>query len=280
MNPKLAALLFVPALALHSGEPTLRTETRVENLAMGSKLWVRQLDGDLEVQGWDKPQVSIEAQFHDPSFGAKAELKVRRVADGLEIEVKRPRIFPFLVVSGHRGPECRLTLMVPRQLAMEARTVDGRIRVRDLDGYADLHSVDGGIQVEDIRGEVHAHAVDGSIQASRLQARLKGGTIDGGISLEQVAGGIELRTVDGKITASGLDGWGEGIYLSTVDGSIHLRLDAAKGQLDAHCADGRIHLANQAVQVQETRGNSLKGRIPGREQSISLRTVDGEIRID
>jgi DUF4097 and DUF4098 domain-containing protein YvlB len=280
MSSLSAALLLLPALILPAGQPPVRSETRQEALAMGAKLWVKQVDGSLRVQGWDRPEVAIQADFHDSSHGAKAVLEVRRVAGGLELEIKEPKR-PHLVLFGFaRGASCDLTLKVPRQLAMVARTVDGEVSVAELDGYADLHTVDGGIHLRDLRGEVRAHTVDGDIEARNLNARLSGSTVDGAITLDQVAGGISLKTVDGDITASGLDGWGEGISLTTGDGSIHLQLGAVKGNLDAATRDGRIQARLPAMQGQESRRNHLRGHLPGRDQSIRLRTGDGDIVID
>jgi len=109
----------------------------------------------------------------------------------------------------------------------------GDIAMRDLDGYARCETVDGGIRLERLRGEASTRTVDGRIEARDLQARIKGHTVDGDIVLEWVAGGVDLKTTDGKISASDLDGWGEGIFLATVDGSIRVKLGQATGQLDA-----------------------------------------------
>ena len=276
----IASLLLVPVLTLPAAVPAPRIETRSEALAMGGRLKVTQLDGDLTIEGWDKPEVAIRAEFHDGVFGPKASLVVKRVADGLEVSVKRPGLFPHLTFRFGHGVRCHLTLTVPRKLILAARTVDGGISLNNLEGFADLHTVDGAILLQDLAGEVQAHAVDGQIKATRLQARLKGGTVDGRIILEQVSGGLDLHTIDGRITAQDLDGWGEGISLSTVDGSIHLKLGAAKGHLEARTMDGGIRVTNPAVVLEETRKHLFRGHIPGRQQAISLKTVDGDITVE
>ena len=275
-----APLLLVPALALPAAVPVPRLETRTEALPMGATLRVNQLDGDLTVQGWDKPEVAIRAEFHDWVFGPKARLEVKRVADGLNLEVRRPGLFPHLTLRFGHGVRCHLALMVPRKLVLAARTVDGGIDLRNLEGFADLHTVDGAIRLEDLAGEVRAHTVDGELKATRLQARLKGGTVDGRITLDQVSGGLDLQTVDGRITAQNLDGWGEGITLGTVDGSIHLKLGAAKGHLEARTMDGGIRVTHPGVVLEEAGKHRYRGHVPGRDQTISLKTVDGDITVE
>ena len=280
MLAQILTLFFAPLLALASlaAQTPSRTLPRVEPLAMGAKLWIKQVDGHIALQGWDRPEVSLVAEFHDGSGGERAELEMRQVGEGVEIEVRIPRhrfIFGF-----HRAPVCNLTLKVPRRLNVAARTVDGNIAVQDLDGYARCETVDGRITLENLKGEAYVHAVDGAISARNLNARIKGGTVDGNIDLERVAGGIDLKTVDGRIQATDLDGWGEGIRLETVDGPIHVTLGSATGRIEARTGEGSIRNTHGGLEVLETREHLLKGRIPGREQEIRLRTTDGGIRID
>lgn len=280
MLTQLLYLMLAPlfALATLGAQTPSRTLERVEPLAMGAKLWIKQVDGHIALQGWDRPELSLVAEFHDGSAGEKAELEMRAVSEGMEIEVKVPR--HRFVIGFHRSPRCHLTLKVPRRLNVAARSADGNISVRDLEGYARCETADGSIRLENLKGEAYVHTADGNIIARNLNARIKGGTADGRIELEKVEGGIDLKTVDGRIQASGLEGWGEGIRLETVDGSIQVTLGAASGRLEARTGDGSIRNSHPRLEVQEAKEHLLRGRIPGREQEICLHTTAGSIRID
>lgn len=271
---KCQALFLCAASLLAAAQPT-RTETRSEPLAMGAKLWISQGDGKVDIQGWDRPEVQLVAEFVTGPHQTEARLEVRRVDEGLRIEVGRRHHFSIFSFGWHHEAVCNLTLMVPRKLSMDIRTVDGGISVQDLEGYAGCRTVDGSITLKGISGEVHARAVDGAITARHLKARLKGGTVDGNITLEQVEGGLDLQTVDGSIHAEDLDGWGEGIALRTVDGNISVKLGQAKGDLELRAVDGTIHATVAGLELKKT--NRLTGRIPGRDQKITIRTVDGNI---
>ncbi len=275
----LPILLCVTGMAF-AGDPN-RTETRTEPLAMGAKLWVKQGDGKIDIKGWDKAEVQLVAKFEEGTNHEEAQLEVRHVAEGLEIEVKRERNhFRFLFIGHFRTPKCHLTLMVPRKLSMDLRSVDGAISVQDLEGYAGCHTVDGNIFLRAISGDVHAKAVDGAITAQDLRARIKGGTVDGAITLDHVEGGVDLHTVDGSITARDLDGWGEGISLRTVDGNIVVRLGQAKGNLEAKAVDGRIRCQLPGLTYHGNGSNHMTGQVPGRDQQLAFRTVDGNIDIE
>jgi DUF4097 and DUF4098 domain-containing protein YvlB len=281
MTFRILPLLLASALALAGAQP-VRVETRTDALPMGARLWIIQGDGKVDVQGWDRPEVQLTAEFIRTPEGQETKLEVSRVDGGLKVEVHHPRRHNFNLFNLFRGrqtPVCNLTLKVPRRLSMDVRAVDGGIRVQDLEGYAGCHTVDGAITVENVQGEVHARAVDGSITARNLRARMQGGTVDGSITLDHVEGGLKLDSVDGSITAQDLDGWGEGIELKTVDGHLRVRLGQAKGIVEAKAVDGRI--SNRAPGLNLTgRPNHLKGSLPGRSQSITLSSVDGNIDIE
>ncbi|BDU71375.1 DUF4097 family beta strand repeat-containing protein [Mesoterricola silvestris] len=277
-------LLPIPFLlcAALAAAPPFRTETRTEPLAMGANLRITQGDGKVEIKGWDRPEVQLVAEFETGRMRGEAKLEVRRVADGLEIEVdrmKRRRI-RFLFFGRYHDPVCNLTLMVPRRLNVEVRTVDGAVGIQELEGYAGCRTVDGPIRLQDISGEVHARAVDGTITARNLKARIKGGTVDGNIALSQVEGGVDVHSVDGSITAEGLDGWGEGLAFRTVDGSIKVKLGQAKGNLEAKAVDGRVRANLPGAVYAGNKRNRFTCAIPGRDQKITFRTVDGNIDIE
>jgi hypothetical protein len=278
MNLRTLPLLLAAALALPASEPS-RIENRTEPLPMGSKLWIVQKDGRVDVEGWDRPEVQLVAEFRKDSTGREPTLEVTHVPEGLRIEVRRPGNDRFIVLGWYREAVCNLTLKVPRKLSTDIRAVDGGIGVQDIEGYAGCYTVDGNIHVASIRGEVHARAVDGSITARDLKARMQAETVDGSITLDLVEGGLKLATVDGAITARDLDGWGEGIAVKTVDGHIHVHLGQAKGNVEASSVDGPI--TNRAANlVLEGKPNHKRGSIPGRDQTIRLTSVDGAIDFD
>ena len=86
--------------------------------------------------------------------------------------------------------------------------------------------------------------------------------------------------MDGSITAEGLDGWGEGIAFRTVDGAIKVHLGQAKGTLEARAVDGRVRSTLPGAAYAGNKRNHFTCTIPGRDQKITLRTVDGNIDID
>jgi hypothetical protein len=253
-----------------------RTEQRTEPLAQGSKLWVKNRNGSIQVTGWDKDEVALTAQIRD-SAKRRVELVLQRKGPDLDIEAvfQQPSWSFGLYIS----PRCEMTLQVPRRLLGYFRTTNGNVSAENLDGYAHCEATNGSIRVGHIRGEVHVDTTNGSIEARSLAARIKGSTTNGRLVLEDIQGGIRLETTNGSIRARNLDGWGEGIRLESTNGSIEVELGKASGDLMAENSNGSMEVRIAGAQVIEQTKHSAHVKVPGRTQPIRLETTNGHILV-
>jgi hypothetical protein len=253
-----------------------RTEQRSEKLAPGSKLWVKNRNGDIRVMGWEKDEVSLTAQIRD-SGKRRVELVLQRKGQDLDIEAVFQQ--PSWSFGIYISPRCELTLQVPRKLLGYFRTTNGTVAVENLDGYARCEATNGSILVNQVRGEVQVETTNGSIEARSLAARIKGNTTNGRIILEDIEGGIRLETTNGTIRARNLDGWGEGIHLESTNGSIEVELGKATGDLVVENSNGSLDLKVPGAQMIELTKHSAHLKVPGRTQTIHFETTNGSIRV-
>jgi DUF4097 and DUF4098 domain-containing protein YvlB len=172
-----------------------------------------------------------------------------------------------------------MTLNVPKHILGYFRTTNGCVYASNMDGYTRCESTNGDIRVQDVSGEVHADTTNGTLKASRLKARIKGGTTNGRIVIEDVEGGVKLETTNGSITARNLDGWGEGIFLETINGGIDVELGQATGELVAENSNGSLDIRLPGAQVIELSKHRANLKLPGKNQKISIETMNGGIRI-
>ncbi|MFQ5691319.1 MAG: DUF4097 domain-containing protein [Gemmatimonadota bacterium] len=139
------------------------------------------------------------------------------------------------------------TVHIPRGTPFHGRTVNGRVRARDLDRHVNAETVNGGIEVT-TAGSAEAATVNGSIDATLGAAGWDGEmsfhTVNGSINLalpEGVNADVSAETVNGELstdfplTVSGRLGFGahrlhgtigkggDRLDLKTVNGAIHLR---------------------------------------------------------
>jgi hypothetical protein len=273
-----AAAALCLGLAAQEARPASRTETRAESLAYGAKLWVRNRNGAILVTGWDKEEVALSAEISD-SDQRRIELAVVRTGSDLEIEATFQQPLLSLGLGPAASPRCRMTLSVPRRLLGHFRTTNGAIGVDAVAGYVRCETINGDITLTGIQGEAQADTANGNVEARWLHARIRGGTGNGRIVLEDVDGQVQMETTNGFIKARNLDGWGEGIALTSTNGAIDLELGRATGELLAENAHGSIHVRIANGQVLESGKHRVRVRIPGRGQKILLSTTNGSIQV-
>jgi DUF4097 and DUF4098 domain-containing protein YvlB len=255
-----------------------RVENRTERLAYGSRLWVRNRNGNITVSGWDKEEVVLRAEIRDTEK-RPIQLVVQRKGADLDIEALYEQPKWTLSFGFTPSPRCQMTLQVPRRLQGHFRTTNGGVEVSNLEGYARCETTNGNINLSDIAGEALADTTNGTVKALRLKARIKGGTTNGRIFLENVEGGIKMETTNGNITARGLDGWGEGIRLETTNGSIDVELGKATGDLVADNSHGSLDVKVPGARVVEADKHTVRLKIPGKAQKITLDTTNGSITV-
>jgi hypothetical protein len=269
--------VFWPERPQRHGHPG-RTVEMTEPLSSGSKLWIKNRNGSIRIEGWDQEKLFLHAQIRD-SERRKVHISIQRKADGLEVDTRFQQPSWSLSFGFVPSPMCEMTLKVPRKLLGHFTTRNGGVFVANLEGFVRCETTNGDIRVHDISGEVWADTTNGTIEARDLKARIKGTTNTGGLVLENVEGGVHMSTTTGYIMAKNLDGWGEGISLATTTGNIEVTLGKAAGELTAQNATGAIDMKLPKCQVIESNRHILKVKIPGKQQKITLETATGDIRV-
>jgi DUF4097 and DUF4098 domain-containing protein YvlB len=235
-------------------------ETRTLPLASGSRLKVKNVNGWIRVEAWDREEVQFRGEFKPSSKDEQVKVVLESGPGSLEIKGEYPK---HSGSSGsYRGPECRMDLKVPR-----------RILVR-------LESVNGEVALEGTLGEAVCSTVNGAVRARNLEEGLKAETVNGSLALERVRGSLDLSTVNGSISGQGLDGKAQGIAASTVNGSIKLQMAGIKGRLTATTVNGHISFNAKGAEQVEVSKRKVQATFPGSEQKISLNTVNGSITVE
>jgi len=262
----LAALVLVAPLAAQSlvvqpAKAERTTETRTVALANGSTLKVENVSGFIRVEAWDREEVQFTGEFKPSSKDEHVKVVFKSSDRKLEIRGEYPKHHGWFF---YRGPECQMTLKVPRKVFPALESVNGDITLSGTTGAATLETVNGGIRVKD------------------LQEGLKAETVNGNIDMENVKGGLSLETVNGSIHGSALDGQGKGLRAETVNGSIHFQIAGLKGHLKASTVNGSIAFNGKGLGADqvEIKKHKVTATFPGSDQTISFETVNGSITLE
>ena len=208
-------------------------------LAGGATLKVRNVNGAIRVDTWDRSEVQFTGDFKPGSRDEHVKVVMEPGPRSLVIRGEYPKSSG----GNSRGPECQMTLKVPRELTLFLDTVNGEVTLRGTAGRAEVETVNGAVRVD------------------------------------QVCGALKLETVNGAIQGSGLDNRGLDLEAGTVNGGIDLQMDALKGYLTAATVNGGVSFTAKGAEGVEAKRNRVSAHFPGGDGRIRLRTVNGAIRV-
>jgi hypothetical protein len=270
------------------GEESVVREQRRFAVTGTPGLTVRTFDGSIEIRPWERAEILVDIERRAGSEAdARAIVVDTSHQDGVvRIEAKHPGRDGFFEHAGGRSPTVRMLISVPRRINVDARTGDGAIRARDVNGRIELRTGDGSVRLQGVEGDITISTGNGAVTADQLQGRVAVSTGDGSVNLSGRLDELTARTGDGAIDVDALPGstmksdWA----ISTGDGSVRLRLPAGfNAEIDAHTGDGGIATSGVAVVpqpgVRDDGRRDVRGRVGSGGQLLTIRTGDGAIDV-
>lgn len=129
-------------------------------LQAGGTFELQNVNGPVEVQGWDRNFVEIDAV----KIAREKESDLDRVS--IEIEAKPNDVSVITRYPQNEGVEVAVeyTVRVPHGARIEhLGTVNGTLKIAGVESVRDLHTVNGNIEVYEGGGCVHAHTTNGNV---------------------------------------------------------------------------------------------------------------------
>ena len=249
-------------------------------------LTIRTFDGAIAVRSWDKDEVLVEIERRAPDQSAAEALVVNQSQEGNRIAIEAPGAGNQRnVISFGVERSVNFTVTVPRRVTLEARTSDGLIDVRDLQGTLDLNSGDGRIETSNIEGRLKAHTGDGSIHVDQAKGAVDADSGDGSIEIGGRLDELAVRTGDGTVRVDAGDGstmksdW----RITTGDGGISLRVpDGFNAAVDASTGDGSVRIegvSDAPRNGDEPDRRRVVGQLGSGGATLRLRSGDGSITV-
>ena len=211
-------------------------------LQPGGTFDLQNVNGTVEVQGWDKDVVEVHAvktaKLKESDL-ERVSIDVNANASGVSIATHYPQ---------NEGVEVAVeyTIHVPHGAKLEhLGTVNGTLRIAGVDEVDDLRTVNGNIEVFGADSTVHARTTNGNVR-------------------------LELSHVHGV----------GGTLAETTNGSVLLALPAnSQADLEARCLNGNF-LSELPVEMQSTlKPREMHGKLGRGGAPIKLHTINGGIRV-
>jgi DUF4097 and DUF4098 domain-containing protein YvlB len=163
-------------------------------------------NGGISVEGWDRDEIRIRAKV---KAWDREEEDARKTLDGIEIKLDRERIEADgpRMRGNRRGWSVSYELMVPHKSNLDLETLNGGIRIEDIDGDIRADATNGGLRLLQLAGDVDVHTTNGGLSVELHGDRWDGRGLDatttnGGIKVwipEEYNADLETGTVNGGI---------------------------------------------------------------------------------
>jgi len=273
--PVLCGLLWLASTAQAAQAATLKDHfDKTVPLKAGSQVTLRNVNGFVKLEAWDRDEVRIEA---DKQVKAGTDSAARKFMDqvridvtpgsgGLRIETHAPKRGAGGIWDAMFGNSINYhvnyTLHVPRQAAVDAESVNGGVSLAGTHGRVRLGTTNGAVDVKDVTGEVNAGSTNGGISATHVSGAMKAETTNGAVE-------VELTSFPA----------GSNLHFESTNGHVHVRLPRdARLSVDAETTNGHVK-SDFEVPGAKAGKRSLKGDINGGGGQLKIRTTNGGIEI-
>jgi DUF4097 and DUF4098 domain-containing protein YvlB len=210
------------------------------NLAPGGRLSIENLNGGVEIIGWEKDSVDVSGTKYANTEDLLKELKIDIAASPTEIRIRT--IHP----SGRRGNlGAKYVLRIPHKTILDrVESTNGSIRVESVEGPARLHTTNGSVRTLKSRGELDVQTSNGSIEATDGEGAANLRTSNGSVTVEGLRGVLDATTSNGRIRARILQtDPGKPLRASTTNGSVEFTVESFKdNDIRASTTNGSITL--------------------------------------
>jgi hypothetical protein len=218
---------------------------RTVDLSPGARVEILGINGAVKIETSTSPT----AEIYIERTGASREVLERRkvVVDAsptnLRIHGEKGDAGFFSRLFGS-NPSERVTLKLPRQIALSTKGVNGAVTVGDVDGPVEMHGINGKVDVG------------------------------------QALGSVEFRGVNGNIAVSLKEVSKDGVSIAGVNGNIELRLrEGLSADVEAHGMNGRVVSEIQDVVVEREKHGTYFAHVGGGGNTITANGINGNIRL-
>ena len=239
----LSLLLLLLGSVAHLGARETESFTQTYPLTANGRVNLENVNGSVEIIGWDQPSVKLEAVKTGPSKEdlEHIHLRIDSEPDRLSVKTEYDR---KTFLRSWQG-EVRYTLHVPADANLER-----------------ISAVNAGLLIRDMRGPVQLKTVNGRIEATGL------------------TGAGHFETVNGsmKIQYAGLTGIDE-LSLRTVNGGCSLTLPkSAAFTVNSSTVNGNVH-AEGELKIEKTSRGHFRAAAGSGGPVIAFHSVNGDLRI-
>lgn len=240
-----AALALSMAVTRDASAKVTDTNTTVFDTSSHPRLSIKNINGDLIVEGWNKNTIEVTAVKTAKNQEDLDNVQIFSEKNGDRVAIRVEYKHNHDDWDNNQTGAVDFTLHVPAGTEID--------------------------RVEFVNGDIEITGVDGDVEASSVNGEVSGRKLGGDVNLSTVNGEVEL------VATSDISS----IRMNSVNGDITLLLPK---KFDARIEAGTLHgdiTAIEGADVDATRfsGTSMRGVIGKGTMKVDLNTVNGSIQI-
>jgi hypothetical protein len=233
-------------LVSHDAGDAVHAEIRQNfELAPGARVDVGGINGPVKIETADTnlAEVYIERTGSCQEALDRRKIYIEANANKLSIRGETVEHSFFANLFGAKASE-KVTLKLPRQIALAAKGVNGSVVVGEIEGPVELSGINGKVNVAKAAGSATFKGINGNIFA-------------------------EMKSIEQ-----------EGVTLSGINGNIELQLPAdINADFDARGMNGRVIADLPNVSIDKSKHGSYWARIGNGGIGITAKGINGNIRL-
>lgn len=284
----LLAIAGVMAPVVHA-EPAKReyTETfdKTFPLSAGAQFTLDNRNGSIEIDTWDKEEIHIVAEKrmrpNNDGFSWLTRLIGLKSVD-VSTDEQAKKLFAELTIDvtgdaanrsvattypAVKGVEFQVSYRItaPKRMVTNVKTVNGTVRVANVEGDASIETTNGSVNLSNITGTVHAESTNGRLNLKDVSGTIEAETTNGSVSV--------ATRPDAPIAAP--------ISLESTNGNVDVAVPAQSSfDLDLRTVNGSATCELPLANIDEQTRKRLKGAVGAGGPLITLRTTNGRVRVD
>src|ERR1051325_5168436 len=232
-------------LVTHHNASDVRQEIRQSyELSPGARVELSGLNGAVNIETSDsnKAEVFIERTASSQEALDRRKVVIEADANSLRIHGEKGDGTFIARIFGSSAGE-RVTLKLPRQIALYAKGVNGAFVTSDIDGAVEVSGINGRVQIGSALGRATFKGINGNMV-------------------------VGLKKLDS-----------DGVTLNGINGNIELQVASdLNADFDAHGMNGQVVSDLPNVAIDRNKRGSYSGHIGSGGAGITAKGINGNIR--
>lgn len=260
-----------------------RTEDLSREFSQAAAFQTETTNGSITVRGEETERIRVHAVI---TGRADTQEEARRLAEETQFQWQETDNTLSLIIQKPVHPKnysvsVSLDITMPGQTSLNLKSTNGMISVSDIGKDVVAKTTNGRVELRNIDGSAEAGSTNGSITAEQIGGDVTGHTTNGKISCSGLVGNLDATTTNGSVginydSSAPAD---RNIHVRTTNGSVNITLppDFA-GTAQASTSNGKL-VCDRPVTISGRIDKHLSGTIGQGSGRLVLKTTNGSIHI-